>query len=97
MINTADYSEFGENRSTHVHARAQLRSPATAATVALTAQQGRIHTCMQWGQLSGQRRLRHTSPPLGGKMHTPLCKTRYYRKCETCRFSTWLGDVALIA
>ena len=47
MINDADYSEFGENRSTHVHARARLRSPATAATVALTAQQGRVHTCMQ--------------------------------------------------
>ena len=26
MINDADYSEFGENRSTHVHARAQLRA-----------------------------------------------------------------------
>ena len=38
---------LAENRSTHVHARAQLRSPATAATVDLTAQQGRVHTCMQ--------------------------------------------------
>ena len=47
MINDADYSEFGEDRSTHVYARAQLRSPATAATVALTAQQGQVHTCMQ--------------------------------------------------
>ena len=44
MVNNADYSGFGENRSTHVHARARLRSPATAATVALTAQQGRVHT-----------------------------------------------------
>ena len=26
MINDADYSEFGENRSTHVYARAQLRA-----------------------------------------------------------------------
>ena len=57
---------MGVNRSTHVHARAQLRSPATAATVALTAQQGRIHTCMQWGQLSGQRRLRHILHTRGG-------------------------------
>ena len=47
MVNNADYSGFGENRSTHVHARAQLRSPATAATVVLTAQQGRVQTYMQ--------------------------------------------------
>ena len=46
---------MGGNRSTHVHARAQLRSPATAAIVDLTAQQGRVHTYIQWGQLSGQR------------------------------------------
>ena len=26
MVNNVDYSEFGENRSTHVHAHVQLRA-----------------------------------------------------------------------